>query len=106
MAVTDPAPPSTLVGAKVFSARASDDPASNASIAITRLADTPETRLTSASPHRSKLPANTNGEHAFGEVRMSPLIRPHQVEPLVLVGQIGTVHKHLGILAELIGGRC
>jgi hypothetical protein len=50
----------------------------------------------------SKLPADAEGEHALGEVRVPPLIGPYEVEPLVLVGQIGGIQIDLGVLAELV----
>src|SRR5581483_469146 len=103
MAVTDPALPSTRVGTKTPSAQASEDTASNASAVTTRLAATPETRVTSFAPKlRSPLAADADGNHALGEVRVPPLIRPYEVEPLVLVGQIRSVHEHLGVLGELV----
>src|SRR5580692_1213150 len=103
MAIADPASPPTAVGPKAFSARASEVPARVASAASTRMVRRAVIRVTSTVPtHRSPLPANAEGEHAFGEVRMPHLVLPDQVVALVLVGEVGAVDEHFEVLAELV----
>src|SRR6266700_5629057 len=114
MAVADPALPSTGVGAKAFSAPASEIPAT-ATIAtmatratMARMVRRAGIRVTSAAlpTHGSPLPADAEGEHALGEGRVPRLVLPYKVVVLVLVGEVGAVHEHFEVLAELVGHRC
>src|SRR5262249_7624889 len=107
MAVTDPASPSSRVGAKALAALASDVPASAASAAITRILARCGIRVASDAPktHRSPLPADAELVHAFGVLRVRRLVRPYQVVALVLVGEVDAVHEQLGVLADLVGDR-
>src|SRR6266478_3200783 len=107
MAVVFSASPPTEVGAKAFSAPASAVPASATSAAIARMVRRAVIRITSTVPtHRSPLPADSEGEHAFGEGRVPRLVLPYKVVVLVLVGEVGAVHEHFEVLAELVGHRC
>src|SRR5580698_1319609 len=54
----------------------------------------------------SPLPTDPEGEHAFGEVRVPELVRPNQVEAMILVGEIRAVQEHLEVLVDLVGERC
>src|SRR6516164_7212944 len=105
MAVADPASLSTRVGAKVPSAQASEVPASAARAASTRIVVRPGIRVASAAPktHRSPLPADAELVYALGEGRVRRLVMPHEVVPLVLVGEVAAVHEQLGVLADLVG---
>src|SRR5215472_16427873 len=106
MAVTDPASPSTGVGAKALSAQASDVPASAASAAINRTIGMPEILSRQPLPtSHSPLPADAELVHAFGVLRVRRLVRPYQVVALVLVGEVGAVDEQLGVLADLVGDR-
>src|SRR5579863_6273385 len=103
MAVTDPASPSTRVGAKALSARASDEPASAASAAITRTMGICGTRVVSAAPRtRSPLSARAHRITALGEVSVRFLAGPDEVVPIVLVREIATVHVHRDVLVDLV----
>src|SRR6266700_8217708 len=113
MAVADPALPSTGVGAKAFSAPASEIPAT-ATIAtmatratMARMVRRAGIRVTSAAlpTHGSPLPADAEGEHALGEGRVPRLVLPYKVVVLVLVGEVGAVHEHFEEFAELEGHR-
>src|SRR6185437_3526741 len=53
----------------------------------------------------SELRAYPEHVRALGEVRMTFLVGPDQIEPLVLVGEVGPFHEHLGVLGQVVRER-